>query len=58
MEQGADDSGGFLTAEIVGRKKRDQDGDKDRRKPVEEASLFRIPLIHESFATGPVALRV
>jgi hypothetical protein len=57
MEQWDDDPGGFLTAEIVRGKERDQYGDKDRRDPIEEASPFRMPLIHESFPLGAVTPR-
>src|ERR1700676_2021097 len=56
MEQGDDDSGRFLTAEIVRGKERDQYGDEDRRNPIEEPPPFRMPLIHESFPLGAVAL--
>jgi hypothetical protein len=57
MEQGHDDPGGFLTAEIVRRKEGDQYGDEDRRDPIEEASPFGMPLIHESFPSGTVIPR-
>jgi len=52
MEQGDDDPGGFLPAEIVCGKERDQYGDEERRDPIE---LFRMLLIYESFPLGVVA---
>ena len=54
MEYGNDDSGGFLTTEIVRGKERNQYGDEDRRDPIEQMSPFRIPLIRESFSLGAV----
>jgi hypothetical protein len=46
MEQGDDDPGGFLTAEIVSGKQRDNYGDDDRRDPIEEAPPLRDLLVH------------
>ena len=40
MEHGDDDTGGFLTAEIVSGKERDDYGDEERRDPIEEAPPF------------------
>src|SRR5713101_3414432 len=57
MEQGDDDAGGFLTAEIVRGKERDQYGDEDRRDPIGEASPFRMPLIHEFLSAHTVTPR-
>src|SRR6516162_6947730 len=54
VQDGDNESGSLLTAEIMGGKQRDHRSDDDRRNPMAEAPIVRTRLAHHVNYTGDI----